>query len=71
MRVLGAILTIVGAICLVIPSFTFFTRERVADAGFFHIDISKPHTIFLNPGVGIVLLAAGICVFALSPRKVT
>jgi hypothetical protein len=56
---------------LLVPSFTYFTRERVADTGFFHIDVSKPHTILLNPGVGLVLLVAGIAIMALSPRRVS
>ena len=70
MKMLGILLAVIGAICLIVPSFTFFTQERVADAGFFHVDVSKPHTIILNPGVGLVLLIAGIAVLAMAPRKV-
>jgi hypothetical protein len=58
--VIGLILVVVGAIALAVPSFTFFTKERVADVGFFTIDVSKPHTIVLNPVVGGLALAAGI-----------
>lgn len=66
MFVLGVILLAVGIICLVVPSVTFFTQKRVADAGFFHIDVSRPHTIVLNPGVGAIAIVAGVLVLFLA-----
>ena len=70
MKVLALVLIAAGVIALLVPSVTFFTRERVADVGFFTIDASKPHTIVLNPIVGGVILAAGVVVLLLSPRPV-
>ena len=58
--VIGFILVVLGVIALVVPGFTFFTRDRVADAGFFTIDVSRPHTIVFNPIVGAIALAAGV-----------
>jgi hypothetical protein len=58
--VIGLILVVVGIVALAVPSFTFFTTERVADVGFFKIDVSKPHTIVFNPIVGGIALAVGI-----------
>jgi hypothetical protein len=58
--VIGCVLVILGIVALAVPSFTFFTTERVADVGFFKIDISRPHTIVFNPIVGGIALAAGI-----------
>jgi hypothetical protein len=60
LMVIGLILVVLGVVALAVPTFTFFTTERVADAGFFKIDISRPHTIVFNPIVGGVALAAGI-----------
>jgi hypothetical protein len=60
---------IAGAICFVVPSIPFFTRERVADVGFFAIDVNKPHTILLNPGVGIALLVVGAVLFLTSGKR--
>ena len=57
--VIGLILVVLGIVALAVPSFTFFTTERVADVGFFKIDISRPHTIVFNPIVGGVALALG------------
>lgn len=57
---IGLILAVLGLVALAVPSITFFTSERVADVGFLKIDISRPHTIVLNPIVGGVALAVGI-----------
>jgi len=58
--IIGLILVVLGIVALAVPTFTFFTRERVADLGFFTIDTSRPHTIVLNPIVGGIALAAGV-----------
>ncbi len=70
MRILALVLIAVGVIALLVPSVTFFTREKAVDTGFFSIDVSKPHTIILNPVVGGIALAAGIVLFLLNPRTV-
>lgn len=60
LAIIGLLLIVLGIIALVVPTFTFFTTERVADVGFFTIDISKPHTIVFNPIVGGIAVIAGI-----------
>ena len=65
---IGLILVVLGIVALAIPSFTFFTTQRVADVGFFKIDISRPHTIVLNPIVGGLALAGGIVLVILGRR---
>jgi uncharacterized membrane protein HdeD (DUF308 family) len=65
---IGLLLVVLGIVALAIPSFTFFTTERVADAGFFKIDISRPHTIVLNPIVGGITLVVGIVLVVLGLR---
>jgi uncharacterized membrane protein YidH (DUF202 family) len=60
MRVLGILLVVLGIVALAVPSLTFFTTERAVDAGFFAIDYQKPHTIVLNPVVGVVAVVAGV-----------
>lgn len=57
---IGLLLVALGIAALVIPSFTYFSTERVADVGFLQITISRPHTIVFNPIVGGVALAAEI-----------
>ncbi len=58
--IIGLLLVVLGIIALAVPSITFFTTQRVADVGFFAIDVSKPHTIFFNPIVGGIVLLGGI-----------
>jgi hypothetical protein len=49
---------------------TYFTTERVGQAGPFAIDVQKPHTIILHPIVGIAALVGGVaCLFAGSSRR--
>ena len=67
--VIGLILAVVGIVALAVPSFTYFTTDRVADVGFFKIDISRPHTIVFNPIVGGVALAAGIILVLVGLRS--
>lgn len=67
--VIGLILAVLGLVALAVPSVTYFTTERVADVGFFKIDISRPHTIVFNPIVGVVVLAVGIVLVLLGLRS--
>ena len=69
MRILGILLVVLGLVALAVPSITFFTTERAVDAGFFTIDFQKPHTIVLNPVVGIVAVIAGLAMLLASRRS--
>jgi len=65
---IGLILVVLGIMALAVPGFTYFTTERVADVGFFAIDVSRPHTIFINPVVGVIALAVGIVLLIMGNR---
>jgi uncharacterized membrane protein HdeD (DUF308 family) len=67
--VIGLILVLLGTVALAVPSFTYFTTERAAEFGFFKIDISRPHTIVLNPIVGGAALVAGIVLLLMGRRS--
>jgi hypothetical protein len=66
---LGLILVVLGIVGLVIPTFTFVTTDRLADVGFIHIDLAKPHTVVINPIVGGLVLAGGIVLMLLGRRS--
>ena len=68
LAMIGLLLIILGIVALAVPGITYFTTERVADVGFFRIEISKPHTIVFNPIVGLISLAAGL-VLVLAGRR--
>ena len=67
--VIGLILVVLGTVALAVESFTYFTTERAADFGFFKLDISRPHTIILNPIVGGAALATGIVLLLMGRRS--
>jgi hypothetical protein len=69
LAVFGLILVVLGVVALAIPSYTYFTTERVADAGFLIIDFSRPHTIIINPIVGVIALTVGILLVFAGLRK--
>ena len=54
MRAIGILLIVLGLVALSVGGFTFFTTERAVNAGPLQIDVQKPHTIILNPLVGVV-----------------
>lgn len=67
--IIGLVLVVLGIVALLVPSFTYFTTDRVADVGFFKLDISRPHTLIFNPIVGVVALVAGILMVILGRRE--
>ena len=70
--VLGVLLILFGIAALAVQGVTFFTAERVVDAGPFKVDVQKPHTIVLHPVVGLAALAGGaILVVAGSRARAT
>lgn len=66
---IGLILIVLGIVALAVPSFSFFTADRVADVGFFRIDFSRPHTILLSAIVGGEALVAGIMLHRMGRRS--
>jgi hypothetical protein len=70
--VLGVLLILFGIAALAFQGVTFFTSERVVDAGPFKLDVQKPHTIVFHPVVGLAALAGGaILVVAGSRARAT
>ena len=57
--VIGVLLVIFGVVALAFQGFTFFTTDRVVDAGPFKVDVQRPHTIILHPIAGLAALAGG------------
>jgi len=70
MRPIGLILIILGILAISIRSITYFSTETVVGPlGFFAWDVSKPHTIIVNPLAGILAVIAGIAVLAMGRRQ--
>ncbi|MCE9546851.1 MAG: DUF3185 domain-containing protein [Planctomycetia bacterium] len=67
--VAGIVLIVLGILSLTIRSVTYFTNEQVVGPmGIFAWDVSRPHTIFINPIAGVLALAIGIGLLLMSRR---
>ena len=70
LMIIGILLIVLGVAALMFQGVTYFTTERVAQAGPFAVDVHKPHTIILHPIVGIAAVIGGIaCMVAGSSRR--
>lgn len=70
MRIIGVLLIVFGIFALGFQSVTYFTQERVVDAGPLKVDVQKPHTIVFHPVAGIAALGAGLLLVAVGrPRS--
>ena len=66
---IGVVLILFGICALVFQGFTFFTHEPVVDAGPFHVDVQKLHTIIFNPIVGVASIGAGAVLVMAGSRR--
>ena len=60
LAIIGLLLIVLGIVALGIQSVTYFTMDRVVDAGPLQIDVQRPHTIVFNPVVSAVAVGAGL-----------
>ncbi|HZZ27427.1 MAG TPA: hypothetical protein VFE46_05410 [Pirellulales bacterium] len=68
----GLILIVLGVLMLAVHSFTYFTTDQVSGPlGYFAWDVSRPHTIFINPIAGLVALVIGIVLMTMARRRGT
>jgi hypothetical protein len=63
MRILalvGVLLIVFGIGALGFQSVTYFTMDRIVDAGPLQIDVQRPHTIAFHPAVAGASIVAGL-----------
>ena len=66
----GLMLIVLGVLALSIHSVTYFTTEQVTGPlGFFAWDVSRPHTIVINPIAGTLAVVVGIVLISLPGRQ--
>ena len=69
--IFGLILVVLGVLMLSVHSITYLTNDQVVGPlGFFAWDVSRPHTIFMNPIAGLAAIGVGIALLFL-PRSRT
>jgi drug/metabolite transporter (DMT)-like permease len=71
LAIIGVLLILFGIAALAFQGFTFFTTERVVDAGPFHVDVNHPHTIIFHPVAGILAIIAGLVMVVVGARTKT
>jgi Na+/proline symporter len=64
--VIGVLLLVIGVVVLGFQGVTYFTQERVVDAGPVKVDVQKPHTIIFNPIAGVATVGAGLVLVLIS-----
>jgi hypothetical protein len=69
MKQIGIILIILGLGLSLFSTYTYFTREKVVDAGPIQVTRDEPHTISWSPIVGVLLIGIGGVVLFQSTRK--
>jgi drug/metabolite transporter (DMT)-like permease len=69
MKVLGAILIVLGLVGLVWGGFTYTTKEKVVDIGPIHATRDKTNNIPLPPIAGALALVGGIALVAMGNKK--
>jgi hypothetical protein len=69
LMIIGVLLMVFGIIALGFQSITFFTTERVVDAGPLAIDVQRPHTIVFHPVAGVAALASGLVLVLIGSRS--
>ena len=60
LAIIGVLFIAFGIFALGFQTVTYFTEERVVNAGPFHIDVQRPHTIVFHPVVGVVAITTGL-----------
>ena len=60
MKILGAILIVLGIVALLYGGFTYTKHEKVADIGSLHATVDQKKTVPISPVVGILALGAGL-----------
>lgn len=69
LALIGVLLIILGVVALGVQGVTYFTQERVVDAGPVKVDVQKPHTVLFNPIAGAVAVGAGLILVLVGSRR--
>jgi drug/metabolite transporter (DMT)-like permease len=68
MRIVAILLIVIGGIMTVFTGFNLVTKKEVADIGPIEINKTEKTPIYWSPITGVILLVAGVIIFATSKR---
>jgi uncharacterized membrane protein len=66
---LGVLLIVLGAVALAYQSFSYTSREKVAEIGPFKATVEHEKTLSVPPILGGVLVAAGVVLVVVGARS--
>jgi hypothetical protein len=70
MKRAGLVLLAIGLVITLITGFSFMTREKVVDIGELEISANKRHSLNWSPLVGVGVMAVGLVIILLGPKKI-
>ncbi len=68
MKILGAILIVLGLIGVVWGGVTYTTRDKIIDIGPIHATRDKTHHVPVPPVAGAIALVGGVTILLLSAK---
>jgi len=69
LMIIGFILVLLGILAVGFQDVTFYTQERVVDAGPLKIDIERPHTIVFHPFAAGAAIVIGVALLIIGARS--
>jgi hypothetical protein len=70
MKKAGLVILAIGLIITLITGFSFVTKEKVVDLGELEISANKRHNLNWSPLVGVGVMAVGVVLVLLGPKKI-
>ena len=68
LKIVGAVLIVLGIVGLAWGGFSYTTRKKVVDTGPLQVTTRHQHTVPISPVAGVVAIVGGIAVMALGKR---
>ena len=59
MKTIGIVIMIIGLGMTIFTSISYFTREKIVDAGIFEITRNQPHILDWSPFIGMAIMVVG------------
>ena len=70
MRIMGAILVVLGILALIYGGFSYVKDRHQADLGSLHVSVDEKRHVNVPPLVGAGLVVGGLALIVIRPRRV-
>ena len=69
MKTIGIAIMIIGLGLTIFTSISYFTREKIVDAGMLEISRNQPHTLDWSPFIGMAVMVIGAFLILQARKK--